>query len=259
MAAIDFIRWASKALETKELILQLTTRDDHLTVTLLDLAGQALASHPVTLDTAALAQAPRPEVYGRALAEAVFRGTLKDALRQAGSARVRLVITDEASDLHGMRWECLLREGDSGWVPLAAGPVSPFSRLLYPESTARARPPQTGWPLRIAVAISNPVNLARFELSAVDVAGERAGLEAALKPLQGLVEVEFVEPPVSLDRIFLCLENEPHIFHFTGHGAFSGKTGRAALFLEDETDRSTQIVNQGEWRTAWLPWPAPHI
>jgi tetratricopeptide (TPR) repeat protein len=247
-------------LETKELILQLATQDEHLTATLLDPSGQALASQPVRLDRAALAQAVRPETYGRALAEAVLAGAIGEALRQAGAARVRLAITGDAGEFHSLRWECLLRQADGRWVPLAAGPVSPFSRLLYPDSTTRARAPQIGWELRVLVAISNPTDLDAYELSAVDVALERAQLQAALKPLQGLVQVEFVDPPVSMDRIFLYLEGEPHIFHFTGHGAFSKRTGRAALFLEDEADRSTQIVNQDGWRTrlASLARP-PHL
>jgi hypothetical protein len=141
-------------LETTELILQLTTQDDGLTATLLDPSGQALASQPVTLDTSALAQAVRPETYGRTLAEAVLAGAIEEALRQAGAARVRLAIAGDAGEFHSLRWECLLRQRDGAWAPLAAGPVSPFSRLLYPDSTTRARAPQIGWELRVLVAIS---------------------------------------------------------------------------------------------------------
>ena len=131
------------ALETKELILQLRTQDNRLTATLLDPSDQALASGPVTLDSEALARAMRPETYGRFLADAVLTGAVDEALRRAGPGRVRLSIAGQAEGFHSLRWECLLRQTDAGWVPLAAGAASPFSRLLSPESTARARSPQT--------------------------------------------------------------------------------------------------------------------
>ena len=50
-----------------------------------------------------------------------------------------------------------------------AGVVGRFLRLLHPDSTSHARLPQTDWPLRIVVAISNPSNLPRYNLAPVDV------------------------------------------------------------------------------------------
>lgn len=244
-----------------ELILHLSGLEGNLVATLLGPAGQVLASQPVTLDVAALRQMVGPEVYGRALAEAVLDGPLGQALPQAGLARLRLVTAGQAGTaLHDLCWECLLCQAGGPPVPLATGPGTPFSRLLYPNSTTRARPPQTDWPLRIVVAISNPSNLAAFELAPVDVDLERAEFQRALRPLQGLVEVEFIDPPVSLDRICQALEKEPSIFHFTGHGAFPSGTGGAALFLERDAERQVQIVRQDEWiqRLKTLPRP-PHL
>lgn len=228
--------------------------------TLIEAADQVLVRTPVTMDISALAQTVGPEAYGHALAEAILAGEVGQGLQQAVPARIRLVIADEVGAVHDLRWECLLRQSDGQPVPLATGPATPFSRLLYPDSTSHARLPQIDWPLRIVVAISNPSNLPRFNLAPVDVGLEWAEFQRALRPLQGLVEVELVEPPVSLDRICQALETEPRIFHFMGHGAFRAETGEAALFLEKEKDRTTQVVRQDEWmeRLTTLPRP-PHL
>lgn len=223
-------------------------------------------------DLAALRQHGPDDVrYGQLLTKSLLTDTQLQAtfeeaysLAQAHDPplplRVRLFIDAGAPELHSLRWECLLRQGVGRPIPLASGPNSPFSRLLYPDSNAHRRTPKTGWPLRIVLAVSNPVNLARFDLSPVDVSLEQGQLEQALRPLQGLIDLERIEPPVSLDRICLYLEKEPDIFHFTGHGAFSAKSGRAALFLEDEADRTAQIVSHDEWfeRLAALSRP-PHV
>ncbi|MFQ5858898.1 MAG: tetratricopeptide repeat protein, partial [Anaerolineae bacterium] len=87
-----------------------------------------------------------------------------------------------------------------------------------------------------------------------------AEFQRALRPLQGLVEVEFIEPPISLDRVCQALENQPNVFHFLGHGAFRRDTRTAALFLENEEDGTVQIVPQDQWnaRLRALPQP-PHL
>lgn len=243
-----------------EITIQLSTSEGSLASTLLDPAGQPLASAPVALDVAALGDMVGPEAYGRALTQAVLAGDVGQALQQAGPARVRLVVAGDAGAFHDLRWECLLRPSNGHLVPLATGSATPFSRLLDPDSTSHARSPQVDWPLRIVVAISNPTDLARFNLAPVDVDLEWTEFQRALRPLQGLVEVGLVEPPINLDHIEQALEKEPNIFHFLGHGAFSRRTGEAALFLEKEEDRTLQIVSQAEWsqRLSTLSRP-PHL
>ncbi len=219
-------------------VLKLSTKDGSLAVTLLGPAGNVLASTPVTLDMAALQKAPGPAEYGGVLVRSLLGDPMDGAIRKADVTRVRLVVDKEVRALHGLRWECLLH-----------GVRGPFSRLLYHESAERARSPQTDWPLRIVVAISDPTNLARFGLTPVDLDMEWTEFQRALRPLQGLVEVELVEPPVSLDRICEALEQEPNIFHYLGHGAFNVDSGEAALFLEKQADRTVEIVDQEDWIT----------
>jgi tetratricopeptide (TPR) repeat protein len=230
-------------------VLELSTRDGSLAVALLGPAGDVLASGPVTLDVAALEKVTGPPEYGGVLVRSLLGDPVEGAMRGAGVTRVRLVVADKVRSLHGLRWECLL-----------TGMRGPLSRLLYPESTERARLPQTEWPLRIVVAISDPTNLARFGLAPLDIDLEWAEFQRALRPLQGLVEVDLVEPPVTLDRISEALEQEPNIFHYLGHGAFHADSGEAALFLEKEADRTVEIVDHEDWitRLQALRWP-PHL
>jgi len=244
--------------QSTEMVLQLSGHDGSLAATLLDPAGHPLASAPVTLDVAALGDMQEPEAYGRALTRAILAGEVGQALQQAGPARVRLVVAGDVGAFHDLRWECLLRPNGDHPLPLATAPATPFSRLLHPDTDSHARPPQIDWPLRVVVAISNPSNLEQFKLAPLDVDLEWAEFQRALRPLQGLVEVERVEPPVSLDRICQALEGEPKVFHFLGHGAFRRSTGEAALFLEQETDRAVQVVRQAEWtqRLGTLPRPS---
>ena len=240
-----------------DLVLNLVSRDGKLEASLLRGTGQVLAKTPVVLDEAALSVAAEPAAYGRALSDAILRDPVGAALQQAGSARVRLVVAPDAGQAHDLRWECLLRAGDGGPVPLAAHPATPFSRWLSPGATGHSHSPQTDWPLRIVAAISNPSDLSGWKLPPLDVGLERAELERAFAPLRGLVEVTWVEPPVSLDRICQALESAPAIFHFLGHGARNPTTGETALLLEHDADRSAHPVDQDEWRERLAALPAP--
>lgn len=230
-------------------ILGLTVEDEALVVTVSGPNGEVLISEPVTLDLQALEDATGPAEYGDILRAALLRDPVAGALRQAGATRVRLALDPEARMLHALRWECLLR-----------GVQVPFSRVLHPGSTDRARTPQTDWPLRIVVAISNPEDLSSLGMASLDASLEWAEVQRALKPLQGLIEVELVPSPVSLDRIHQALEGEPNIFHYLGHGVFDIDTGDAALLLEKESDGTTDLVDHKQWveRLRALP-RSPHL
>ncbi|MGD9148191.1 MAG: CHAT domain-containing protein, partial [Anaerolineae bacterium] len=230
-------------------LLRLSTENNHLTATLLAPDGAQLASTPVDLDPEALDNLPGPSEYGAALTSALLREPVAGALRQARVTRLRLAVDPDARHLHALRWECL-----------AHSFRGPLSRLLRPDARDRARPPQIDWPLRILVAISNPTNLDRFHLAPLDVDLEWAELQRALQPLQGLVEVEFVPPPVTLDRIHQALEAGPKIFHYLGHGAYHKASGTAALFLESSSDRAVDTVKDQDLiqRLGVLSQP-PHL
>lgn len=231
---------------TQPYILHILGKSGQLEVALRQADGSLLAARPVTIDVNALQQKARPEEYGQALAGMVLQGVIGEKLAELGVAPLRLTLDRDALDLHHIRWECLSWLIRGNRLLLATSPATPFSRLLYPDAIEYGRSPQTEWPLRVLVAISNPTNLDRFGLSSLDVELEWQELQRALSPLQGLVEIERVEPPVNLDSICKALEKKPHILHFLGHGAFSQDS--AALFLERTRERLVSIVREEAWR-----------
>ena len=230
-----------------EVVLRIADEDGGLSATLLGTGGSVMAARPISLDV--LPDDPGiTEAYGESLTRSVLDGPIGEALGEIEPARVRLIVPAARPDLLALRWERLLGPGAPPRVPLAARPATPFSRALFPDSTERARDPLSRWPLRVVVAISNPVDISeRYGLPAIDVEVEQRELERAMRPLRGLVEATTIDAPVSLDRILEALEGETHVFHFLGHGFVNRKTGEAVLYLEDGAGRKTQPVPDREW------------
>lgn len=85
--------------------------------------------------------------------------------------RVRLRIDPDASELHAIPWE-LLRDPVDGRKPqdLAAAGATPFSRYL--ESDLPHGMPVGQYPVRVLVAIANPIDLDRYGLTSIDVTRE---------------------------------------------------------------------------------------
>ena len=151
--------------------------------------------------------------------------------------RVRLRIDPAAAALHALPWE-LLRE-DRRW--LAADARTPFSRYL-PVACNWGKPIPAR-PVRVLVAISNPTDItARYGLASLDVAQERAALQALIPDQEEpLLSLEFLEPPVTLERIEAALQTGIHVLHYLGHGRFSERRQQAALYFQD-TMGNTHIV-----------------
>jgi CHAT domain-containing protein len=128
----------------------------------------------------------------------------------------------------------LLRVDD---VLLAASAATPFSRYL---------PATTPWeteiaarPLRVLAVISNPKDLAEYRLAPLNVEAERALLAEALEDRD--VQIEFLDPPVTLARLEAKLRGGCHVLHYLGHGAVSKKQHQPALYLQSQ-DESTALV-----------------
>ena len=198
------------------------------------------------LDASVTAWTPEgdPAADGRWLLDALLAGTsLREAWHtaagQAPRRRIRLRIDPAAASLHHLPWE-LLQE-DAGL--LAAHADTPFSRYL-PIKLPWSGPVDER-PLRLLVAISNPDNLFdKYGLQPVDVAQEREALAAAFDTLDpGQIEVTYLDPPVTLERLEAALREAGgyHVLHLLAHGLFSASREQAFLLLQNGVGLADEV------------------
>jgi tetratricopeptide (TPR) repeat protein len=186
-----------------------------------------------------------------AAGEQLFRALLGDPALSAAwyeargahpQRRIRLHIDAGAPALHALPWELLRDPGDgsSSAQDLAAAADTPLSR--FPEQSDPVPPALTQRPLRIALAVAAPDDLAKPGLDPIDLAQELALLHAAL---DGLPDVELVETPqpCTLAAIEQTLRG-CHVLHFVGNGRYNEKDGVAALYLADEHNQTLRTSDQ---------------
>lgn len=173
------------------------------------------------------------------LEDAALRQAWGEAQGQAERRRLRLRIDGQAAELHVLPWELL----HTGATLLSAADQTPFSRYL---------PVALPWggaveerPIRVLAVISNPGDLASaYDLTPVDVEVEQTLLSAAFNDVSGeQVTVDFLEPPVTLERLEAALREGYHILHYVGHGAFSQRRERAVLFLQNEAGDTALVAD----------------
>ena len=177
--------------------------------------------------------APAPAALaqpGALLYQALFAGVVGEAWRDGltlaaeRKTRLRLRIYAESPALLAIPWEYLYDEGNQRW--LALQPDLSLVRGL----PLQQRPPQpvTGR-LRVLVMIASPSDLPQL-----DSAQELANL--TLATTTAAVELIVVEP--TYDALQEALRQQPHVFHFVGHGCFEADAGAAAqgslLFCDAE-------------------------
>jgi len=176
-------------------------------------------------------------LFGALLADSVLRSAWAEARGQAPQRRIRLWIDVNAAELHALPWELLHKDG----VMLSATAGTPFSRYL---------PVALPWggaveerPIRVLAVISNPDDLeANFNLVQLDVALEQSALQAAFGGLDAAeIQLDFLDAPVTLERLEAALRQGYHVLHYLGHGAFSRQRQQAALYLQDE-EGDTHII-----------------
>lgn len=185
---------------------------------------------------------------GQALFDVLFADvSLRDAWSRAqgkaeaqgGGRRVRLWIEPEASGLHALPWEMLTVEG----IPLAANSKTPFSRYL-PTESLWGQPLET-YPIRVLVLISNPTDLRQRDLLPLDVAAERANLERAFAGVsKDMLQMDFLEAPVTLNALGAALQEGYHIMHYIGHGVMSKQSRQAALLMQDKEGQTALVREQ---------------
>jgi len=150
-----------------------------------------------------------------------------------------LRIDPAAAELHALPWE-LLQEGPA---TLSAQADIPFSRYL-PIALPWGGP-VVERPIRVLVVISNPGDLeTKYDLASIDVALERENLESAFATVgPDELQADFLDAPVTPERLEQALRDGYHVLHFLGHGAFSARRGQAALYVQDEAGHAHRLLD----------------
>jgi len=156
--------------------------------------------------------------------------------RTGGRARVRLRVDPGEEVLHGVPWELM----ETGGQMICASGNSPFSRYL---------PVSVPWSgaldaesVKLLAVVAAPVDLEE-EFAAVQEEAERGVLRSAL---DGKVELHFLEPPVTLDRLRDKLAEGFHMLHIVAHGSFGVRSKAPFIFLEEDDSRAARPVYDHE-------------
>lgn len=201
------------------------------------------ADVPVHIDEPALlALSLNPEQYGQRLTAAVFADprlqvawAQAEGYAQGADAALRLILrlAPTAEHLHHLRWE-LLRAPGGGF--LATSEHLLFSRYLPCDDIRPVALLEHQQP-RALVAIANPQDLARYQLSPVDVPGELARIKTALGDLPSTDLAGPANRP-TLAAIAGALRDDYELLYLVCHGSLVG--GVPYLWLENPDGTSAQ-------------------
>ncbi len=178
-------------------------------------------------------------LFNHLLADAKVREAWAQARGQAAQRRLRLRIDPDAAELHALPWELL----HDGAALLAAQADTPFSRYLpiaRPWSGALEQRP-----IKVLIVISNPDDLeSKYDLPQADVSLEEEILEAAFEAIDPQeMQIDFLDAPITLERLEEALRKGYHLLHFLGHGAFNARRGQAALYLQDDEGHAKRVTD----------------
>ena len=216
-----------------------------------------------------------PEKYGKALGRQLANPTVFRALDQAGLSRgerirLRLVLDDDKSAPHWIRWERLwLPIGGDDWR-IAVHPRVAFSRYIAVQSPDGEPPDALAF--RLLFAMANPANLEenrRIDVEAeiskfveefengpldrrlqVSVMPGRTGISDKLRERLAKQNWPVVPGPTSLQNISDQLHQNIHGLHILGHGDYDPDAGIGSLLLEN-SDGGGARVNDPELQS-WL-------
>lgn len=189
----------------------------------------------------ALPAAEGEQLFAHLFDDDRLKSAWAEARGQCRRRRLRLRIDEAAPELHALPWE-LLRDAGFGGAPvdLAASVETPFSRYL----AGRWRPgrPVLERPIRLLVAIANPLNLDEYGLAPIAVEAERQALATAFAEVgSARLAVTFVPLPVTLAALDAELKKGYHALHVVAHG-LRPKDEPAVLFLADDDGRVAMVT-----------------
>ncbi len=172
------------------------------------------------------------QLLGDQLASAYTRATTQSA--QQGH-KLRLRIVSDQPDVIAVPWEYLYDQGKGQWLALHRE----ISLVRGLPLAGRDVQPITG-PLRVLVMASDPTDLPRL-----NSARELANLEKIAAT--GMIDLHRIAP--SYEALQNALRQDPHVFHFIGHGTFpdaqSGCTAGARHLRWDSATDDPPKETQG--------------
>ena len=162
-----------------------------------------------------------------------------EARGRAPQRRLRLRLDVNAAELHTLPWE-LLHDGATLIAAQANTPYSRYLPIALPWSGAVDERP-----VRVLVAIANPDDLAAaHNVAPVDSALERQTIEAAVSTIDRRhLQIDFLDAPITLERIEAALRQGYHVLHFLGHGVFNARRQQAALYLQDQAGHTLRVLD----------------
>lgn len=150
--------------------------------------------------------------------------------------RLRILIGPSAPELHGLRWELLCDPATR--LPLATSERIVFSRFMLSRDwrVVNLRP-KVAW--KALVAVAAPVDLARYGMPPVDLAGE---VDRARHGLAGIdVSVLGQDQPVTLDALLDGMRQGMNLIYLVCHGAMP-KGREPCLFLQDRQGATARAL-----------------
>ncbi len=203
------------------------------------LASQLAGIEQTLLDGSTDGDVALVQQFGAALFDALMQGDVRTAYDRSCQATggadegLRLKLRILAPELLTVPWEFLYDPRSQAFVALSRHtPVMRYLELLLPDPDFAVTPP-----LRILGIVSAPADLAPL-----DVAQEKARIDAALKDAVagGQVELVWLEQ-ATWQALQEAMQQGPwHILHYTGHAFFDPRVGEGALAMT------------GQDGTAWL-------
>lgn len=191
----------------------------------------------------------------RKLGEALFDCLFNDVLRQdfvtfyykvvqqeKQLLRVELDIDErEMPEIAALPWEflCLPESANLGEIWLGTDPNSILTRRCSQWHQAPAIQLKPGEKLRIALAISAPQNLGAVVYEKVQGKLEKLAIEQSDR-----IELLPIVNPATREDIDTLLEQEPHIFHFIGHGCLHDESGAEVgqiALVDNVLDEALQV------------------
>jgi tetratricopeptide (TPR) repeat protein len=198
-----------------------------------------LAAEVVPWESSGDLSADGQRLFEMLLADAKVRSAWAEARGHAPQRRIRIRIDADAPELHALPWEMLQDETRL----LSASADTPFSRYLpiaLPWGAAVSERP-----IKVLIAISNPSDLEdKYGLPQTDVMLEEEILEQAFATANPReVQVDYLDAPITLERLEEALRKGYHVLHFLGHGAYNARRRQAALYMQNDEGLALRAID----------------